>query len=439
MIDNKPLTYKKIFLFWIPLAATWLMMSAEGPYLAAIIARLANEKYNLAAFGIAYSFGLMLEAPIIMLLSASIAIVKNKYSYEKMLKFTHILNFGITLGMLTLIYPKIFFFLTVNLMGLKTEIAKITHLSTIFLLPWPAAIGYRRFFQGILIKYGKTNKVAIGTIVRLSAMSVTALVLFTSKLHGACIATISLSIGVSCEALATRIMVHGLIKEVKKGHHEESTEKIKFGEIIHFYYPLALTPVIALTAQPLVTFFIGKSNHAIESLAVLPVVSSFIFIFRSLGLSYHEVAVALMGEKFKNYIKIRNFAIFIGLFSFISLTIIIFTPLIHIWLKTISGLTDELADFAILPMKIMAITPVLSVLISFQRAILVLGKQTVYVSIGTMIEVIGIFTVLFTMIKFTLVSGAIAATTSFFLGRLMANVYLSVHCPKVLNKYKKSN
>ncbi len=40
----KELSYKKIFLFWIPLASTWLMMAAEGPFLAAIIARLADPK-----------------------------------------------------------------------------------------------------------------------------------------------------------------------------------------------------------------------------------------------------------------------------------------------------------------------------------------------------------------------------------------------------------
>jgi hypothetical protein len=36
---------------------------------------------------------------------------------------------------------------------------------------------------------------------------------------------------------------------------------------------------------------------AIESLAVLPVVSSLVFIFRSPGLSYQEVNIALIGKE----------------------------------------------------------------------------------------------------------------------------------------------
>ena len=67
-MQKQPLTVKKIFIFWIPLAATWQMMAAEGPFLAAIIARLADPKYNLAAYGVAFSFAVLVEAPIIMIM-----------------------------------------------------------------------------------------------------------------------------------------------------------------------------------------------------------------------------------------------------------------------------------------------------------------------------------------------------------------------------------
>ena len=92
LADKEPLTYKKIFFFWIPLAATRLMMAAEGPFLAAIIARLANPKYNLAAYGVAFSFAVLIEAPIIMIMSASTALAKDRDSFLKLRNFTYILN-----------------------------------------------------------------------------------------------------------------------------------------------------------------------------------------------------------------------------------------------------------------------------------------------------------------------------------------------------------
>ena len=63
---SSQLTTKKIFIFWLPLAVTWIMMSIEGPFLSALIARLNEPKYNLAAYGVAFAFALIIEAPVIM-------------------------------------------------------------------------------------------------------------------------------------------------------------------------------------------------------------------------------------------------------------------------------------------------------------------------------------------------------------------------------------
>ena len=51
----QPPTLSSTFRFWLPLAATWLMMAAEGPTLTAVIARLADPKLNLAAFGVTWA------------------------------------------------------------------------------------------------------------------------------------------------------------------------------------------------------------------------------------------------------------------------------------------------------------------------------------------------------------------------------------------------
>ena len=97
------LTVGKIFKFWLPLAGTWLMMSAEGPFIAAIIARLTDPKFNLAAYGVAFSFALIIEAPVIMMMTASTSLVKNSQSLSKLRQFTWALNISITLLMLVLL------------------------------------------------------------------------------------------------------------------------------------------------------------------------------------------------------------------------------------------------------------------------------------------------------------------------------------------------
>jgi hypothetical protein len=82
------LTAGRISRFWLPLEATWLMMAAEGPFLAALIARLAAPKENLAAFAVATALSWMVESPIIMMLSASNALVRDGVAYRKLRRFS---------------------------------------------------------------------------------------------------------------------------------------------------------------------------------------------------------------------------------------------------------------------------------------------------------------------------------------------------------------
>ncbi len=68
------LTQRQIFFFWLPLAASWLFMSVEGPVLQAAIARLPDMQTQLAAFGIFMSLEIAIESPVIMLLATSTAL-----------------------------------------------------------------------------------------------------------------------------------------------------------------------------------------------------------------------------------------------------------------------------------------------------------------------------------------------------------------------------
>lgn len=432
--SEEPLSQKNIFKFWIPLAATWLMMSIEGPYLAALIARLNEPKYNLAAYGIAFSLAMIVEAPIIMMMSAATALVKDYKSFISLRKFNYRLSLLLTIAMIAFSISPIFYFVTEGLIGLPHNVAYLTHISIIILIPWPGAIGYRRFYQGILIRNNQTRFVALGTLVRLISMSVVALLLYLfTKIPGSAVGASALSSAVIMEAIASRIMANNLLKKIKSKSEDELSSEISQKEILNFYYPLALTSMLTLGVQPFVTFFVGQSRSALESFAVLPVVTSFVFIFRGLGLSYQEVVIALIGDKFEYASQIKSFAIKLASLTAGTLMIVAFTPLRDIWLETVSGLSKSLAEFAHLPLMIMSFFPAMTVLISFERAVLVKYKHTKTITIGTAIEFVSIIIVLGICIKYFDFVGAVAATISFVIGRMAACAYLYPPVVKALN------
>jgi progressive ankylosis protein len=433
------LSLRKILVFWIPLSATWIMMSVEGPFLAAIIARLPEPKYNLAAYGVAYAIALMVEAPIIMIMSATTALVHNRETFLKLQRFIYTLNIIITSVMLILLLPFVFNFFTQKLIGLPQDVSRLTHQAVLILLPWPGAIGYRRFYQGILIRCNLTRRVAYGTVVRLLAMSTTALVFYkVFQVNGVIVGAASLSSAVTLEAIACRFMARQAVNSMlTKNETEDSPEqKLTYLSITRFYYPLALTSMLGLGVQPLVTFFLGHSRLALESLAAFPVVNSLVFLFRGLGLSYQEVGVALLGKKNENYLPLRNFALILGISVITILSLIAYTPLSAVWYLRVSGLSPEMVQIAILPTRILAILPGLTVLLTFQRSLLVNNKKTAYITFATAIEVFTIIMILFLTTRWLNVIGIIAAAVAMLTGRLLANCYLFVPYFRILKKQK---
>jgi len=421
------LTYRKILLFWLPLAATWLMMSVEGPFLAAIIARLADPKYNLAAYGVAFAFALIIEAPVIMIMSASTALVTDRDSFIKMRNFTYLLNGIVTTAMLIILIPPVFYFVSESLIGLEHPVSQLTHHALILLLPWPGAIGYRRFYQGILIRSNLTRRVAYGTLIRLVSMSGTALLLYLYfHLNGALVGATALSVAVTMEALVSRFMARKTVAAICNTETSTpiETDPLNYRAIFHFYYPLALTSLLGLGVQPMVTFFMGHSRMALESLAVFPVVHSLVFIFRGIGLSFQEVGIALLGKEIENYKKLRNFATILGGSLALLLSMIAFTPLSLVWYQQVSGLSETLSQFAILPTCILAIMPGLTVLLSFQRAMLVVHKYNTPITIATGLEVSMIIAILFLTTRYFDLIGITAAALALITGRLLANGYL---------------
>jgi O-antigen/teichoic acid export membrane protein len=255
-------------------------------------------------------------------------------------------------------------------------------------------------------------------------MSICAVLLYISGIvDGVIIGATSLSFAVLMEAIAIRFMAKETVKNIIS-INPESFQQLTYKEIYKFYYPLALTSLIGLGVQPLVTFFVGQSRMALESLAVLPVVTSFVFIFRALGLSYQEVVIALAGEDKGNLNRLLKFAFSLALILVSILGLFAFTPLADFWFITVSGLSIALAEFSRLPLMILFFIPALTILISIQRGLLVLSKNTKPVTIGTTTEFVTIVITLLILINFLDVVGAVAAAVGFVIGRIAANYYL---------------
>ena len=194
--------------------------------------------------------------------------------------------------------------------------------------------------------------------------------------------------------------------------------------IFRFYLPLAMTSLLAMGVQPAVTFFVGRSRYALESLAVLPVIHGLTFLFRALGLSFQEVGIALFGDRWEQYRPIRNFGWMLAAFAAGGLGLMVFTPLAAIWFEGVSGLSPELAAFALRPAQILALLPAGSVWICFQRSVLVHARQTAPITWAGILEVAVIVLLLAVTTQMLSWVGAVGTATAIVGGRLASVLFL---------------
>ncbi len=424
--SGRPLTPGNITRFWSPLAATWVMMALEGPLLAATIARLAEPKLNLAAHGVGFAIAILVEAPVIMLMTAATALVRDGQSYRRLRLFTHGLNLLATLLLCALLVPAVFEPLMLGLVGLPRDIADIVYGALWIFLPWPAAIGYRRFIHGVMIISGRTRQVAAGTAFRVATMAGTAFALAAfTELPGAWVAAASLTVGVCMEAVAARLMATGAIRRtLATSTGESGTQPLSWSGMVSFYYPLALTSLVALATHPLLTFLVGRARAPLESLAVLPVVHSLSFLFRAVGLSYQEAAIALMGREFEQRRAVARYAVGLAIVSSAGYALFAVTPLFDFWFGTVSALTPELQEYARIPAALIIPLPALSVWLACQSAVMVMKRRTKAITAATALGLAGIVAA-FAVLGWGLGwIGATAAFAAFLVGRFLSNLYL---------------
>jgi hypothetical protein len=370
------LTLRRVLHTWWPLAASWLLMSAELPALSAVVARLANPEIHLAAYGsIVFQLALIIESPIIMLLSASTALSKDWASFRLMYRFMMLVSAGLTGLHLLLALTPLFDLVVVGLLHAPAEVVEPARIGLLIMTPWTWTIAYRRFHQGVLIRFGRSSLVGVGTIIRLSS-NATVLVIgyLVHTIPGIVVAASAIAVGVTAEAIYAGLVTQPVLRGPLKAAPAVQPP-LTLAVFVSFYTPLVLTSLITLVANPIGSAALGRMPLTVASMAVWPVVTGFVFGLRSLGFAFNEVVVALMDEPGAHAALRRFTLILAGLVSLILLLVAV-TPLARLWFAGLSALKPELAALAQAGLWLCLPLPALNVLQSWFQGRLVHARRT---------------------------------------------------------------
>jgi len=385
------LTKRQIFLFWVPLAASWLLMCAEVPVLQAAIARLPDMQTQLAAFGIVMSLEIAIESPVIMLLATSTALATSRRNYLALRRFMLGTNVFATIVALLMAFTPLFDLVVLRWMGIPAEIASAARPGLGIMTLWTAAIGVRRFYQGVMIRHGRTRWVGYGTIARLSASGGTGIVLaLTTRLPGVLVGSIALMAGVIVEALFAAMTVRPIVRRIMGGTAEQAARDLTLADVFRFHAPLAATSLLTLLAQPLIGAALARMPDPEATLAAWPVIWGILSIFRSPAFALPEAVIALVTDhRLKD--AVRRFCRLIGIASSAAMLLLVVTPLSGFYLHTIVGLPEPLARIVTPGLILGLALPFINAVHSWLRGLLMAGHATgiIYRGMGLNLAVTG--------------------------------------------------
>ncbi len=371
----------RVYRLWAPLAASWLLMGTELPLFTIFIARLADPEIQLAAYGsVAFAIALVVEGPIIQLLAASTALCGDGDSFRKVRRFMYVSAAALTLLHVAIAFTPLYEWIARSLLRVPEEIVEPGRLGLQLLTPWTAAIAYRRFHQGVLIRFDRSRLVGIGTVIRLIAL-VGVLAGGSAWVHfggapfpGVAVGATAVSVAVLVEAAFIGWAVRPLVQD-RLACTQPTGPPLTRAYFVRFYTPLALTPLLTLIIQPTGSAAMSRMPEAIASLAAWPVVHGLVFLVRSPGFALNEVVVALLREP-GSIPALRRFTWLLGTISSAVLLLLAATPLSDFWFGTISGLEDELRTMCSLGILLAILMPTYQALQSWYSGVLVHVRQT---------------------------------------------------------------
>lgn len=435
MLTEKAKLNKALDIFW-PLAISWLFMSLDTPIISAVIGRMNNPEICLAAHGgIVVPIALVIEAPIIAMLSASIALCKDWLNYRKMYRFMMTTCAGLTVIHVLISLTPLFSLVVRDLMGTPAELLPYARIGLIIVIPWTWSIGFRRFYQGILIRCGYSKQVTIGSMVRVLSLMIVLVLgyVFKDYVSGALVGAAALSAGVIAEAIYAGVKGIPVAKHFLD--HDSKVSIISNTELASFYIPLVITQIINFGWVFIGSAAMNRMITPIASLAVWPIMSGLLNILKSFGNACNEVTMTILLQP-GYYRSVRKFTFLVAFGSLLVYALLILTPLKDFWFQTFSALNDELSVLARNALLLIFLIPFTNAFLNFYQAILMLNKKTK----GILEGLLAFFGMILAFIGVGIVSqkwpGVYVITAGMNFAILVQTIWLRIKSKRFISQYQ---
>jgi progressive ankylosis protein len=255
---------------FIPLSLSDIAMALGDPLTTTTLAHLPDPRNNLAAIGVAKAIAIFCESPIIMLLHASNALAPSPAARKALWKFTLLASGSMSLLLALTSIPAIFQIVGEGWLGVSPNLSHTIRTSIAIVILWPLAIGWRRYFQGLLIHSGHSAAVAQAGFIRLLVVIGILASGLMLPAAGAVTASLSLVGGVIAEAIAVTYLARKLGATQPPTTVSKTALPQDLAGVWKFYAPLGGTMMLVWGARVILVGIIARAADGSIALAAWP-------------------------------------------------------------------------------------------------------------------------------------------------------------------------
>ncbi|MEZ0326165.1 MAG: hypothetical protein ACAH95_09675 [Fimbriimonas sp.] len=376
MTTEGGLSGQTILRFYYPLALSWLFMGLEAPVCMSVISHMSEPEVNAAAFFIMMSLSIWIESPVIDLLSTSTTLAKDGDRFALISKFVLRMMIWVTFAHAIFVFTPLYTLIIEGVMQIKHEVAAAARPGMAILTFWSAAIGWRRYLQGILIRSGLTRVIGFGTLSRIVTISTTAYLLHVNtNWSGVVIAACALMLSVAIETLFIHIVSRPTVHDLRRKEPIEG-EPLTMHRLMAFHFPLTATTMVKLLVFPIIGAGLARVNDPVLATAAYQFAGTIIFLHRALGFCLPEVVIALYKDE-ASRAALRRFSLGVAIGTMSSMLILSITGADRVIFEDILGAKRNISDLAHLVFFLSCAVPFLDAVQSYIRGVLTAHHLTV--------------------------------------------------------------
>jgi Na+-driven multidrug efflux pump len=351
---DQPLSQAFILRFWQPLALSWIFMALESPISTAVLSQLPGRTINTAGLQVLLALSILIESPVIDLLSTSTTLSRSPEAYRVLRRFALIMMALVAVVHGLVAFTPLYDVITLQVLQLEPDVAEATRIPMQIMTLWSALVGWRRFLHGVMIRHGDTRPVTIGTLIRVIAVAIVGfgLVWLAPGMGGLQVAAWSLLASVFSETLFIHFVSRRVVTPLLAGELEddEAGPAPTLGKVFRFHMPLTASTFLMICTMPLVTFALARLPDPVMSMAAWQVALGFGWLFRSATFALPEVVIALYRRPEREP-ELRRFCLTAG--AVLTGLLVVFAlsgldKIIFVQLMNVEPSVAEAASFALL-------------------------------------------------------------------------------------------